>query len=273
MQRSIGSGRIAVKADDSGRTRLAGFYQKANAKIRVPRQHGNVLDAVLVNTSGGLTGGDRLSWTVEAGANTHARITTQACERIYKSSGGSARQTAQISVAAGARLEWLPPETILFDQGALDRRMDVTLTGSAAFVGIETIILGRAAMGETVQRAHLHDRWRISRDGFLVHADDLRLPETMAALSQPALLGPHRAFATIVQCAVMDEDAWQGQADHLRRILNPMRSNDRTAAVSAFAGKCVVRLMGRDAHALRPLTIAALGVINEGAALPVVWKT
>lgn len=273
MQRSVGAGRVAVKTDGAGRTRLAGLYQKANAKIRLPRQHGDVLDAVLINTAGGLTGGDRLTWTVEAAEDTQARVTTQACERIYRSSGGTARQTTHITVADGARLEWLPQETILFDRSALDRRMEVVLEGLAAFVGIETIMLGRAAMGETVHKAHLHDRWRISRDGILVHADDLRLPKSMESLAQPAFLGGHRAFATIIHCAVMDEDGWEAQAQHLRAVLAPLRDDHCTAAVSAFAGKCVVRLMGRDTHALRPLMIAALGVINDGAALPTVWKT
>ncbi len=106
---------------------------------------------------------------------TETIVTTQACERIYKSTGDTGRQESVIRVGAGASLFWLPQETILFDGGRLRRGLDVSLEADARFLGLETLVFGREAMGETVASAFFHDRWRIrGADGDLVHADDVR---------------------------------------------------------------------------------------------------
>jgi hypothetical protein len=131
MQRSHGTGTLAVKLS-AGRTRIDRLHQSGNAKIRVPKTYGEALEAVLINTSGGVTGGDTLSWTLEAGPMTQAVVTTQACERIYKSTGEAGLQNSVIRVANGASLFWLPQETILFDGGRFRRTLDVALTKAPA---------------------------------------------------------------------------------------------------------------------------------------------
>lgn len=273
MQRSAGSGRIAVKAGPDGATRLADLYQKANAKIRVPRQHAARLEAVLINTAGGLTGGDALDWQAQAGTNTHLIVTTQACERIYKTSGGPARQTTRIAVGDNARLDWLPQETILFDRSALHRTLEVDLAPSALFTGIETLVLGRAAMGETVHHTDLRDRWRIRRNSLLTHADDVRLTGALSDLAQKsALLAGARALATIVHCAPLDGEQGSALAARLRETLDPLAANGAKAGVSALPGKCIIRLMAPDLQAMRPLSVAALNVVRHGMPLPTVFN-
>ena len=119
LQRAVGVGRLSVRQLD-GRTRLNRLYQEGCAKIRIPKTyHGTALEAVVINTSGGVTGGDRMNWRFDAGPGTHLMLTTQACEKVYKSSGGVAENTIALSVEAGARLAWLPQETILFERAGL----------------------------------------------------------------------------------------------------------------------------------------------------------
>ncbi len=114
LQRAAGAGRIAVKAE-AGVTGLARLYQDGCAKIRLPTDHAaRSLEAVLINTSGGLTGGDRMSWRVEAEAGAALTLTTQACEKVYRARDGRAEATVSLNAAAGARIDWLPQETILF---------------------------------------------------------------------------------------------------------------------------------------------------------------
>ena len=149
MQRSHGAGTLAVK-HSGGRSRIDRMYQSGNAKIRIPRTHGHALEAVLINTSGGITGGDTLKWSLDAGSHTHTIVTTQACERIYRSTGETGMQQADIRLGDGSSLFWLPQETILFDRGRFRRELDVTLSGNACFLGLEILVLGREAMGETV---------------------------------------------------------------------------------------------------------------------------
>src|SRR6187402_1785151 len=125
-QRAEGRGHLAAKWLE-GRTRLAEFFQEGAAKIRLPDTFDSSMEAVIINTAGGLTGGDRMDWSVVAAPQTRIDVTTQACEKIYKASAGIAEIATRIEVGAGARVDWLPQETILFDRAALSRKLDVDL--------------------------------------------------------------------------------------------------------------------------------------------------
>jgi urease accessory protein len=126
FQRAEGEGRIVSKARGHLSV-IDTLYQEGCAKIRLPKTQGDWLDAVLINSSGGLTGGDSLVWRAHAGPQTHLVVTTQACERIYRSVGGAARIASKLTVEEGARLDWLPQETILFDGAALERKLDIDM--------------------------------------------------------------------------------------------------------------------------------------------------
>ncbi|HCL67050.1 MAG TPA: urease accessory protein, partial [Rhizobium sp.] len=181
-QRARGVGRLVTKPL-GGRTRIAELYQEGAAKIRLPQTFSAEMEAVLINTAGGLTGGDRLDWSFSAGPDTFLTATTQACEKVYKASAGAAEVVTRIEVAAGARVHWLPQESILFENASLTRRLEVDLDESAEFVAVEAILLGRKAMGEAMANGTLRDRWRIRRGGRLVHAEDLRMEENVADLT------------------------------------------------------------------------------------------
>ena len=134
-QRAWGKGRLAAKSQ-GGRTRVAELYQEGCAKIRLPKTFDASMEAVLINSSGGVTGGDRLDWAFEAGEGTSLTLTTQACEKIYKASSGTADIATRISVAARARVDWLPQETILFDRASLTRSLEVELANDASFLAV-----------------------------------------------------------------------------------------------------------------------------------------
>ena len=125
-QRANGRGRLVTKPYRA-ETRLDGLFQEGCAKIRLPQSFDGRMEAVLINTAGGLTGGDRLAWDFETGAATHLTVTTQACERVYRAVAGTAEVTTRLIVGDGARADWLPQETILFDRSSLTRRLDVDL--------------------------------------------------------------------------------------------------------------------------------------------------
>ena len=261
-QRVDGTGRLAARPVD-GRTRLARLYQEGAAKIRLPATFTDEMEAVLINTAGGLTGGDRLSWTLEAGEGSRLVATTQACEKIYKATAGTAAIAATLAVGRGARLDWLPQETILFDRAALARSLTVTLAEEAEFLAVEAVCLGRTAMGETVASGCFRDRWRILRGGRLIHADDLRLEGPVAARAGlPAVLAGHAAFATLLYCGPRAEA-------HLARLRGLLAG--AMAGASAWQGKLVARLVAPDGHALRKILVPAISALREDATLPKVW--
>lgn len=261
LQRARGAGRIAVKAE-AGRTRLSTLYQDGCGKIRLPRSRD--LEAVLINSSGGLTGGDRLEWRAEAGDGAALTLTTQACEKVYRARDGVAEVRTVLTVGEGARLDWLPQETILFDGGALSRRLEADIARGGRLLVVEAAVLGRTAMGETVRHGLLRDRWRVRREGRLVFADELRLDEAIAdaGAAAPVLAGA-RAFASIL---LVDEEAG--------RFVTPLRAalGERGGA-SAFDGKLFARVVAADGFALRTALTPALEALREGRPLPRVWRT
>jgi urease accessory protein len=264
LQRADGGASVSFALRD-GATRLARLHQRGSAKIRLPKvAAGEPPNAVLINTAGGLTGGDRMQVSVAVEEGSRAVVTTQACERIYRSAGGAASVEAQIAVGAGGRVDWLPQETIIFDGSALARRLDADLAPGARLLACESLLFGRPAMAETMNAFSVHERWRIRRDGRLVFADDLRFGDADAVLlARPAILGGAGAMATIL---LVDEDA--------ERFLDPIRAAIGTeGGASAWNGKLLARLVAADGMALRAALIPALAILLDGAALPQAWRS
>ena len=243
------------------------LFQEGCAKARFPRQEAGALTgAVLLNTAGGLTGGDRLIQSVRWGDGTAATVAGQAAERIYRSLGDAAVITTRLAVEAGATAEWLPQETILFDRARLDRDLQIDLHGDAEFLGVEAIVFGRTAMGETVRQGVLRDAWRIRRDGRLLYADALAVDgDPVAALDRPGLGRGARAVATLLFVA----PAAAALIDPLRAALAGAQG---LAGASAWNGLLVARFAAPDGAVLRRDLISALGVLRAGRPLPRVWQ-
>ncbi len=262
LQRTRGEAVVGFRSD-LGRTVLDRLRQDGAAKLRLPRlSPGEPAQAVLINTAGGLTGGDRFRIRIDLGQGARALVTTQACEKIYRSRGDTAEISTRISIGRDARLDWLPQETILFDHARLARSLDVDLAEGASLLALEAVIFGRTAMAETVSAGSFHDRWRVRREGKLVFADDLRLGGDLGRLlARPAVLGGCRATATLLYVAA---DA-EALLDRARAAIS------EAGGVSAWSGKLVARLAASDGFALRRTITALAAILLGGAELPKVW--
>lgn len=268
LQRVNGAAAVSFKKPrQSKRTCLDKLYQQGSAKLRFPKTYDEHTQAVLINTAGGLTGGDRLEWNIELGENTRAVATTQACEKILAASDGIASVTTQIKVGSGADFHWLPQETILFNNSALKRTLCVELARNARFIGLEACMLGRQAMGETVNSCYFHDRWRISRVGKLLFADDLKLEGDIREIeTATALLDNNKAWATILYAGTEEVDQLCGFVDKLRQA-----AEGKTCGISAFENKLVIRAASRDLYELRKLVGPLLSILR-GCELPRIWR-
>ncbi|MFZ1813663.1 MAG: urease accessory protein UreD [Rhizobiaceae bacterium] len=271
MQRTYGSGRLVVHYE-RGRTGLSRVYQEGAAKIRFPRTNGSsALEAVLINTAGGLTGGDRLDWQIEAAAHGALTLTTQACERIYRSIGGDAEIAVRLKARQGARINWMPQETIFFDQSRLSRTLVADLAPGASLLAVEASIFGRLAGGEAVRSVFFHDRWRIHRADRLVHGEDQRLDGDAAALlAPPAMTGSAAAVATIL--LVGDEASVH--IDQVRRLLGefPDIASGASTWKVAGTGKLLARLVANDSYTLRKVLVPLLCLLNGEAPVPKIWS-
>lgn len=267
LQKARGAARVAFEGrseDGGGAARLSDLYQSGCAKVMLPRAHAPEPHAVFINTAGGLTGGDLVEYGVTLGPGARATAASQTAERIYRSAGGVARQRTELIVGAGAELHWLPQETILFEGGALDRRMTAHLSGDARLLALESIVLGRVAMGEHPDAVRFADRWRIHRDGRLIHAEALRLTPGLSAFRDgPGGLGDARAFATLVY---LGPDA----ADRLAQVRAMPGAEGVRRASSAWDGRLVTRLLSADPQRLRAALCDVLTRFR-GTPLPRVW--
>ncbi|WP_439575410.1 urease accessory protein UreD [Phreatobacter sp.] len=267
LERAQGAARL-VFARRGDATVLRQAYQEAAVRVLRPRvEPGEDIEAVLINTAGGITGGDRFSLDIALEPGTRATVTTQAAEKVYRSSGGIGTLTTAIRLDSGAHLAWLPQETILFDGSALERRLDVAMAPDATLIAAESIVFGRIARGERVEAASLFDRWRIRRGGRLIFAEGLRLegPVAHALLARAAGAGAV-ASALLLVVAPDAEPRLEG----LRERIDTLAAEGVEIGASAFEGMLAVRLVGRDAFALR-LALAALLEHLRGP-LPRVWS-
>jgi urease accessory protein len=267
LARSRGTVRMAFKRGIE-RTGFDTLYQAGCLRVRMPRsESGASPDAIVINTAGGLTGGDDVSLTARWRLGAEATLCSQAAEKIYRSRDHVVRVSNRLDVEQGAKAEWLPQETILFDRAALDRRLDVHIERQSAFLGLESVIFGRTAMGEEVISGQIRDSWRIYRARRLIYADIFRLDGNIAAhLDRRAMGAGGRAFATILLVA---EWVTQELLESLREGLARARGR---AAASLWNGVLAARFLARDGEVLKHDVALALGVLRGGRALPRVWQ-
>ncbi|MBC2884362.1 urease accessory protein UreD [Ochrobactrum sp. CM-21-5] len=265
-QRVNGLGGLSIQFKD-GRSRISRLYQEGAAKIRMPQVGNDPLEAILINMSGGLTGGDRLRWDVDLGEGVSGVVTTQACERIYRSGGGEARIATRLKLAKGARLAWLPQETILFNHSVLARTMDVEMDEGAEVLMAEATVFGRLAMGETVTQALFSDRWRVRKAGRLVHAEEFRLgPEVAVELQARPVADSALAVATVL----MVSDRAERHLEAARQIIG--EDGGCSLWQVANASKLVARLFAPDSYTLRKRLVPLLALLNGKTGLPKVWS-
>ena len=259
--RPLTSGRaeIGFRRRD-GRTRLAHLFQHEPLRVLFPDPPpDDVPAAVLVTTSGGLVGGDILDIAVELGPDAAAQVTAQAAEKVYRSAGPDTRVALRFAAADGAWLEYLPPETILFDGARLRRRAVVDLEPGAGFLGGEILVFGRIARGERLTSGLVHDAWEIRRDGQPVWADAFHLSGDLPAVwTDPACLDAAEAAGTLILAGP--------QAPSL---IDPARAAPACCAARSGAtvvsGVLVARLLGR-AVDVRSGWASLAGVLRERAA-------
>jgi len=126
-----------------GISRLARLYQRDPLRVLFPvPAAGDPPVAVIVTTSGGLVAGDRLDIHVELAPGAAAHVTASAAEKVYRSTGRTTTIRQTLSIGPGAALEFLPPETILFDGARLRRETRIDLARGSAFLGGDIVIFG-----------------------------------------------------------------------------------------------------------------------------------
>jgi urease accessory protein len=265
-QRVDGEARIAFKAGPRGhRAALADLYQRAPCRVLFPAtEPDEPTQAVLLTTSGGLTGGDRTRVVATIGPNAQATVTTQAAEKIYRAlpGAGDALVRAEVHVGDAAWAEWLAQETIVFEGSRLRRLFTADVAPTGRLLAVESIVFGRTAMGERFDTGLLHDAWRIRRAGKLIWADALHLEGDVRKLREaPYGFGANVACATVLYVAA---DASQ-QLEPARRALSQCAL---PCGATSLDGILLARIMADDAVQMRAAVMKLVAEIRSAASLP-----
>lgn len=256
-----------------GATRLATLYHHDPLRWLMPTPRaGDLPTAVLVTTSGGLVGGDRLDLAVSAGPGAAALVTSQAAEKVYRSTGADCRIDTAVTVEPGGWLEWMPQEAIVFDRARLRRSTRLDLHGDARALAGEMLVFGRAAHGERLTRGLVRDAWEVAVDGRLAWADALHLDGDLAAtIGHPAAFDGAGACATLLL-------AGPGAAGHLETARDVAAGLPGVrAGASLVDGLLVMRALGREAKDVRRAYASLWSALRAAAAglparLPRLWE-
>jgi len=258
--RARGAITLAVGLRD-GATRRLRLHESGSLRARFPNCEAGALEAVILNTAGGIAGGDQLAIAVAVDEGASLTITTAAAEKAYRSHGPDATLSVQLTIGAGGTLRWLPQEMILFDHACMRRNIEIDLAETATLVLAEAVFFGRSAMGERMATGRFFDRWRLRRSGKLILAETVRLDGDIAGkLAQRAVGDGAQAVATVLMVPGDDSAVAAVRAlseDFLGEV-----------GISCWNGVAVVRLCARDGTHLRRDLAAVLSIAGP---LPRLW--
>jgi urease accessory protein len=258
-------------------TVLAHLFQQAPLRVLFPRgEDPDTPVAALVSTSGGLVGGDRALVRVHLERDASAVVMSGAAEKVYRSSGGTCRVRAELSVQEGGRLDYLPHETIVFEAARVDRTTVINLAPECRVLAGGMLVFGRSASGEVLSRGYIRDAWEIRKNGRLFWADALLMEGCLERpLAATACLGGAAAIATMIFAR---DDAVK-QLALARELLEAHTVDDDThrSGATMIGDLIIVRWIGADAHRLRAVFGAFLAAFRHlaagrGPSLPRLWS-
>ena len=244
---------------------IARMYQAGSSKILLPKTYTPLKEAVLINTAGGITGGDKFEIKLNL-ASSKIVATTQTAERLYNSIGSTANINIHLTIDEGSTLHWLPQETIFFDGALIDRNIRVDMAATSDVVFLETIIFGRQAMGEIVQNGEFRDNWRFYRDGTLFHSEVVCLQSDIDQLLKECAGGNG---ATTLSTIIVAGKKTEYKKNKVMPLVNRFRS---TFGISYWEDKLILRMLNSDPYILKKEINFLLQELLEQP-LPQVWQS
>lgn len=258
--------RLAFHASERG-TAAARVAEADGYRVRFPELRGHC-EALILNTGGGVAGGDRVAIEIELGDAAVATVSSVAAERVYRAMGEAARMAISLRLGAGANLVFAPQETILYDGADLHRTIEADVATDARLTLADILVLGRTGSGERVRAGRFVDRWRFRRNDKLIHAEATRLDGTIDEhLAAAAVAGGRSVVATLLHVC---EDA----GDLLDRVRGAIAGGmeGTIAAASAFEDRIIVRALGHRSDDVRAVIARAIICVTKRP-LPRSWAT
>ena len=259
---------------ENGVTRLARRRHVGPLMVQKPfyPEGGEVCHSLLLHPPGGIAGGDRLEVEVTVGVQARALVTTPGATKWYRSAGPLAQQRTTLVVGAGASLEWLPQENIVFDRAHARMTTRVDLAEGACYIGWEITRLGRTASGERFDAGELRCRTEVQRAGRRLWGDYAQIEGGASLLRSPAGLAGRPVMGTLLVATPATE----------RRLLDACRAvsphTDAYWGVTEVPSVMIARYLGASAEAARSYFVALWRLVRptlvgREVSLPRIWST
>ncbi|MES2071849.1 MAG: urease accessory protein UreD [Pseudomonadota bacterium] len=265
---------------DQGTTRLTERLHSGPLRVQKPLypEGGQTCHAIIIHPPGGVVGGDQLSILARLDPGSHALLTTPGAAKWYRSNGYTSRQEVQLEVGAGAKLEWLPQETIFFDDARVALHQTIHLAPDACYIGGDILCFGRTAFGETYTAGRIMQHSEIRRAGKLIWFEQGSLAGGSASMHSPLALAGKSVCATLIASGNSLSAAQLSALREQSRLLLQDREPDAQAGASQLKSLLVARYLGNSSEIarhwmysmwqhLRPV------MIGMQAAAPRIWNT
>ena len=262
LQRARGCLEVSF-AEVRGETTLSNLYQSGSLKALIPKNSIPGKEAIMINTGGGIVGGDQLSISISGGNNTETWITSQASEKVYKSNGEESRVEIDLTLGDNSTSFWCPQETILFNRSKLSRTMTFNIVNTSKLLIIETVIFGRLKSGEFSSNCHFSDQWRIKRDQKLILAENF-LFTGKERLYSKANLGNNTSFCTVLYVSLQS-------GGYIKQVREIMSQSKMTGGASCWNNCLLGRAVSEDPTSIKNFTSLILKLFSNDGFIPRVW--
>jgi urease accessory protein len=227
-----------------------------------------VCQHIIVHPPGGIAGGDRLDICATVGANAWAQLTSPGAAKWYRAAG-PAYQQLNLRVEAGATLEWLPQETIVYAGAQAELTTEIDLAGDAKLLYWDIIALGRPASGERFDAGHFQAQLNIRRDGQLLWHERQRVVGSDGLLDSSIGLDGKPVFATLLISGEIDSEL----LDRCRNLTTAVRGD-----LTQLPGLLVARCLANEALHARAWLIELWRLLRpellgRRAVPPRIWST
>ncbi len=256
--------------NDQGVTRLTERRHSGPLRVQQPLypEGARICHAILIHPPGGVVGGDRLAVDVAAGPAAHALLTSPGAAKWYRSNGRQSAQEVHIAAGNGACVEWLPQETIFFNDACVQLTHSVELAADASYIGAEILCFGRGASGERFAGGAITQRSRIRRGGKLLWWEQGVLRGGAPAMHSVFGLGGATVCATLIGVGKPAP----------RALLDAMRGLDPALAVTQVKSVFVARMLCADSERARRVVAGVWQLLRPhllgcAAPIPRIWNT
>ncbi|HEY8099592.1 MAG TPA: urease accessory protein UreD [Burkholderiaceae bacterium] len=264
-------------ADDVGTTRLIERTHFGPLRVQKPLypEGPEVCHTIVVHPPGGVVGGDELTINAHIGTQACAFITTPGAAKWYKAHGHVSRQDIQLDIADHASLEWLPQETIFFDESHVQLNNEISLGKDATYIGCEILCFGRTASGESFKSGKITQRNAIRREGKLIWFEQGAILGGTTSMTSPLALAGNTVCATLI---AVGKTLPPSLINMMREAAATVTNQIEAFGVTQMKSVVVVRYLGNSSEVARQLITQAWQqlrpeLLGREGVVPRIWNT